>query len=147
LSVHPISPRSAFYALRGNAGLRRSLLSGYFFNGPGPDKLMYKLNLLARQVEAASQRARGEKNAVIIAGDLNLPSLSPTFRRNFSEFQDGFEHAGWGFGHTFPNRRGLRMWLRLDHILASQELDFVSFETSCTDSSDHYCVVADLQRR
>ncbi len=146
-NVHPISPRSAFYALRGNAGLRRALLSGEFFNGPGPGKLMYKLNLLSRQLQAASERARSDKNAVIIAGDLNLPSLSPTLRKNLSEFQDGFQHAGWGFGHTFPNRRGLRMWMRLDHILASQELDFVSFETGCTDSSDHYCVVADLQRR
>jgi len=88
-----------------------------------------------------------ELSFLLIAGDLNMPSLSPTSHRIFSDYQDGFEQAGWGFGHTFPNRSGLRMWLRLDRILASRELAFVDFELGCMRASDHYCVVAELQRR
>jgi endonuclease/exonuclease/phosphatase family metal-dependent hydrolase len=148
LNVHPISPRGAFYALRGKAGLRRSLLSGEFFRGDGPEGMMHISNLIAAQLGAASDKARSEPNPVVIAGDLNLPALSPTYVRHFSGFQDGFERAGWGFGYTFPNRHGLlRMWLRLDRILASEQLEFVDFWDSCPSTSDHYCVIADLQRR
>jgi vancomycin resistance protein VanJ len=146
-NVHPASPRSAFYELRGPAGLRRNILSGEVFRGSGGEKMMAHMYLLTVQVQTASERARKETNPVIIMGDINLPTLSPTAHRFLGDFQDGFEHAGWGFGHTFPNREGLRMWLRLDRILASRDLVFVDFDVGCERSSDHYCVVAELQRR
>lgn len=146
-NTHPISPRSAFYKLRGNAGLRRAILSGELFRGPGKDKLMQHMDLLELQLKTVTQQAARETNPVIIAGDLNMPTLGPMWHRIFSDYQDGFEQAGSGFGHTFPNRSGLRMWLRLDRVLASRDLAFVDFELGCPRSSDHYCVVAELQRR
>jgi vancomycin resistance protein VanJ len=146
-NVHPASPRSAFYELRGPAGLRRNILSGGVFTGEGKNRMIAHMALLTLQVQTASELARKEPNPVIISGDLNLPTLSPAAHKHLGDFQDGFEHAGSGFGYTFPNREGLRMWLRLDRILASRDLVFVDFKTTCDWSSDHYCIVAELQRR
>jgi endonuclease/exonuclease/phosphatase family metal-dependent hydrolase len=147
-NVHPASPRSAFYQLRGPAGLRRNILSGGVFTGPGKDKMAAHMALLTLQIQTAADLARKEPHPVIISGDLNLATLSPAAHAHLDDFQDGFEQAGWGFGHTFPNREGpLSMWLRLDRILASRDLVFVAFKTTCNWSSDHYCVVAELQRR
>ena len=86
-----------------------------------------------------------EKGPVIIAGDTNLPGLSFVFHRSLSGFQDGFTRAGWGFGYTFPTNHV--PWMRIDRVLASDELRFVRFEVGKSLVSDHHCVVADLQRR
>jgi endonuclease/exonuclease/phosphatase family metal-dependent hydrolase len=82
---------------------------------------------------------------VIIAGDFNLPGLSPALGA-LARYQDGFRAAGWGFGYTYAV--GRRRWLRLDRIYASSALRFVHFEVGRhTTASDHHCVVADLQKR
>jgi endonuclease/exonuclease/phosphatase (EEP) superfamily protein YafD len=82
---------------------------------------------------------------VVIAGDTNLPGLSHVLHRYLSRYQDGFAKAGWGFGYTFPTRpRG--PWMRIDRIVASDELRFVRFRVGRSLASDHECVVADLQR-
>ena len=147
-NVHPISPRGAFYELRGPSGLKHAILTGELWRGEGKVRLMEEIGLISFQLGGMTEHARREPHPVIIAGDFNLPTLSNTRRRLFDDFQDGFDEAGWGFGFTYPNRAGrLRLWLRLDRIFASSQLDFVSFEVGCTTTSDHYCVVAELQRK
>jgi endonuclease/exonuclease/phosphatase (EEP) superfamily protein YafD len=146
-NVHPISPRSAFYKFRGPAGLKRAILTGEAWRGEGKTRLMADTGLISAQLGAMAEHASAETGPVIIAGDFNLPTLSNTRHRHLDRFRDGFEEAGWGFGHTYPNREGrLRLWMRLDRIFASRDLDFVDFEVGCTTTSDHYCVVAELQR-
>jgi endonuclease/exonuclease/phosphatase (EEP) superfamily protein YafD len=147
-NVHPISPRGAFYELRGSAGLKHAILSGEFWRGQGKKDLMETVGLIAVQIGGMAEHARREPHPVIIGGDFNLPTLSTTRHRHLGDFQDGFDEAGAGFGYTYPNRAGrLRLWMRLDRIFASKELDFVSFEVGCTTTSDHLCVVAELQRK
>jgi hypothetical protein len=53
--------------------------------------------------------------------------------------------AGWGFGYTYPYN--LFRWMRIDRIMASDQLRFVGFQRGSSTASDHVCVVADLQRR
>jgi endonuclease/exonuclease/phosphatase (EEP) superfamily protein YafD len=81
---------------------------------------------------------------VVIAGDLNLTGLSPVLA-HLSRFRDGFTDAGWGFGYTFPTNH--RPWMRLDRILATDDLDFTYFEVGTSNASDHRCVVAEFERR
>ena len=143
-SVHPISPRTGIYVLRGKQGLRRELLSGRFFAGENAAVLESDSVLRGEQVEAFSHYAGLEHDPVVIAGDTNLPSLSNFFSRYLSRYQDGFRRASWGFGYTFPADKG--PWMRIDRIMASDELRFVGFEVGRSRVSDHHCVVADLQR-
>jgi vancomycin resistance protein VanJ len=142
--VHPLSPREIFYALRGR-GLRRELLSRHFYSSASAAIYQVNNGLRTLQVQDFAGAAQRETDPVVIAGDTNLPGLSYVLHRYLSEYQDGFVKAGWGFGYTFPTNR--HPWMRLDRILASEELRFVRFEVGRSVSSDHRCVIADLQRR
>ncbi len=144
--MHPLSPRAPFRTLRG-AGLRREILSGRLFaGGAGAAEFMDNTALRTAQVESFSQRAARETVPVIIGGDTNLPSLSYVLHRYLSRYQDGFSVAGSGFGYTFPTTRPW-MRMRIDRVLASPELRFARFDVGTSHASDHFCVVADLQRR
>jgi endonuclease/exonuclease/phosphatase (EEP) superfamily protein YafD len=142
--VHPASPREDFAALRGS-GLRHEILSGRLFSGNAAPLIEHNAGLRALQVRSIAESAADESVPAIIAGDTNLPGLSKIFGRYLSRYDDGFSEAGWGLGYTYPNDR--RPWMRIDRILASDQLRFVGFEVGTSPASDHLCVVADLQRR
>jgi vancomycin resistance protein VanJ len=142
-SVHPLSPREAFYELRGS-GLRHELLSGRFFAAQRSPAMQANSALRESQIRAVSELASQESLPVVIAGDTNLPGQSAILRRYLSSYRDGFTDAAWGFGYTFPT--GRMPWMRIDRILANSELRFASFEVGRSNASDHLCVVADLQR-
>jgi endonuclease/exonuclease/phosphatase family metal-dependent hydrolase len=145
-NVHPVSPRGAFYAIRGN-GLRKQILSGGIFSGSAAGTVRSHMDLRDIQLEAACELARRETYPVVFAGDLNLVGLSRTWRGCLSEYQDGFSEAGSGFGYTYPfGWKGWSPWMRLDHILASDQLEFTEFKVVEDSVSDHFCVAADLVR-
>ncbi len=139
-NVHPVSPRPGW-----GAGLRREILSGRLFRGDNAAVLESDAALRGEQVEAFARFADEEHDPVVIAGDTNLPSLSLFLNRYLSRYHDGFRDAAWGFGYTFPTDRG--PWMRIDRILSSDQLRFVGFEVGRSGVSDHFCVVADLQRQ
>jgi endonuclease/exonuclease/phosphatase family metal-dependent hydrolase len=142
--VHPISPRTGMYALRGKRGLRDELSTGSFFRAEHVANMQHDSALRALQVHTVAQMAAGEKIPVVIGGDTNLPTLSPVLRRELSPFVDGFSSSGFGFGYTYPARLP---WMRIDRVLASYDLVFTGFAVGCRGASDHLCVVADLARR
>lgn len=142
-NVHPISPRSGFYAVRAG-GLRHQILSGKLFLGEEAPVVQANSGLRTMQIEKVAELAARETNPVVIAGDTNLPGLSPVLHQYLGRYQDGFREAGSGFGYTFPSRYP---WMRIDRILASRELRFVRFEVGCPGVSDHLCIVADIERR
>jgi endonuclease/exonuclease/phosphatase (EEP) superfamily protein YafD len=143
-NVHPISPREDFYAIRGN-GLKHEILSGRIFSPAGAGTVQANSGLRTLQVQTFADAATGETLPVVIAGDTNLPALSPVLRRYLSRFQDAFGSAGGGFGYTFPADRV--PWMRIDRILASDALRFTRFEVGRSRASDHLCVVADVAAR
>jgi len=145
-NVHPVSPRHAFYSFRG-AGIKKEVLTGNIFVGKGRTKMIAYGQTLFAQIDTVAELAGHESLPVVIAGDLNMPGLSPTWRRLSHAYQDGFSEAGSGFGYTFPNRDGWPSWLRLDRILSSAALRFTDFEIGCGKTSDHRCVVAELTQR
>jgi endonuclease/exonuclease/phosphatase family metal-dependent hydrolase len=142
--VHPASPREDFAALRGH-GLRREILSGRLFSGNAAPLIAKNAGLRALQVQSFAESAARVSGPVVIAGDTNLPGLSKILGRYLSQYADGFREAGWGLGYTYPNDR--TPWMRIDRILASDQLRFVGFDVGTSPASDHLCVVADLQRR
>jgi endonuclease/exonuclease/phosphatase (EEP) superfamily protein YafD len=145
-NVHPISPREGLYGLRGQRGLRHEILGGGLLRGDGAPLLGTNAGLRTLQVQTFSEAASRETGPVIIAGDTNLPGLSPLFHRYLSAYTDGFSRAGWGFGYTFPTDKW-RPWMRIDRILANDSFQFARFQVGDSKVSDHRCVVADLRRQ
>ncbi|MEY4576554.1 MAG: hypothetical protein RL701_1257 [Pseudomonadota bacterium] len=141
-SMHPLSPHEAFHAVRG-VRIGRSLRDGSIWQGGTAEAVLSdNFRVRERQLTAATAVAGSDSLPRILMGDTNLTGLSPWSQRYFGAYRDGFESAGWGFGYTFPS---FLPWLRLDRILASQELRFVQFQTGCGRDSDHLCVVAQLE--
>lgn len=142
LSLHPLSPREATWKLRGERGFRRELTSGRFFRGEAAPAINYDNQLRVLQVKVGTELIERDPYPKVIAGDTNLPGLSPAFADYLSKYQDGFDELGFGFGYTYPRKLP---WMRIDRILASDELRFTSFEIGCSGVSDHLCVVAELE--
>jgi endonuclease/exonuclease/phosphatase (EEP) superfamily protein YafD len=144
--IHPTSPRPGFDAIRSGGGLSHGLTSGESFAPHATGRVQHNTEVRVRQVEALVAHAATAKNPVIIAGDTNLPGLSPLFRRALGRYQDGWAEVGTGFGYTFPAHKWVP-WLRIDRILAGDGLRFVSFTIGPRQGSDHLSVMATLTRR
>jgi vancomycin resistance protein VanJ len=138
--VHTVSPRTAFYELRGK-GLRREILSGRLFTGENAAPVQELAALRALQIETLAGMAGQERDPVIIVGDTNLPIHSRVRRRYLGNYRDGFAEAGLGFGNTFPSKHP---WMRIDLVLSSRALRFTRFEVGSGLASDHRSVVADV---
>ena len=95
------------------------------------------------RLDAGALILKGAENPVVIAGDTNLPGLSPLLAKSYGQYTDGFSVAGRGFGYTFPAKRP---WMRIDRVLADPRLRFLRFFTGSVIASDHLYVVAELGR-
>jgi len=135
-NLHPVSPRPGFEAMRENGQLVAPENTG---------KVERNAAVRGRQLAALAAHAHAARNPVVLAGDTNLPGLSPLLREHLGDYQDGFAEVGRGFGYTFPAHRW--PWMRIDRILAGPELYFVKFTVGDRRGSDHLCVIADLARR
>lgn len=139
--MHPVSPRGVMGLYRTHQTLHQ-LRTGELFGDAARRDVEQNAAQRASQVAAAALGAQHDELPVVIAGDTNLPHLSAVFRQYLSHFTDGFRAASWGLGYTYPDKHP---FLRLDRILASDRLRFVSFRVGCSGISDHRCVVAELQ--
>jgi endonuclease/exonuclease/phosphatase (EEP) superfamily protein YafD len=140
--MHPASPRRGFEAMRGE-GLRQGLATGETFSDEGTSKLSSNTVVRMRQVEAVAAHARTAQHPVIIAGDTNLPALSPLLRAQLGDYRDGWSEVGFGFGYSFPANKWLP-WMRIDRVLAGKGLRFVDFAVGTRRGSDHLSVRATL---
>jgi vancomycin resistance protein VanJ len=139
-NVHTTSPREGLDALR-EGGVARSLLSGRMFDPTTTQFVEYNAYRRQRQVAGVAEAARASRNAVIIAGDTNLPGLSRTFGDHLSSFRDGFVEAGRGFGYTFP---GSHPWMRIDRVLMNDRLRPLDFQVGPTIAAEHLCVCVEV---
>jgi endonuclease/exonuclease/phosphatase (EEP) superfamily protein YafD len=142
-SVHPISPRGTLNA-NTFRGVIAQIRAGALLESAARRELLENAQLRVNQVGGAANLARVEPYPVLLAGDTNLPSLSPALRRQLGAYHDAFRSAGWGFGYTFPAEHP---FLRLDRVLLGPELAASEFRVGCPGASDHLCVVAQLFRR
>lgn len=92
-----------------------------------------------QQVERILEHKKNSKYPVLLCGDFNNTSYSYVYKNLASSMNDAFVDCGNGIGTTylfdsFP--------MRIDYILASEELEIVQFETIKKTFSDHYPVSA-----
>lgn len=80
----------------------------------------------------------------VVCGDFNDTPLSYTYRRMARGLRDAFAEHGEGYSYTF---RGFFNALRIDYVLASKELEVLSYETPDVNLSDHRPVLVRLQRQ
>lgn len=100
-----------------------------------------------QQAEHVAQGLRERRRPVIVAGDLNAPEHSPVVGKLLATgLRDAFSTAGRGYGYTVGHalKPGLS-FLRIDHILASAEIQVRRCITGWRGASEHRPVIADLQ--
>jgi endonuclease/exonuclease/phosphatase (EEP) superfamily protein YafD len=95
----------------------------------------YESSLVRSWVEASP-------GSIVLAGDFNLTSEHPLFRRDWSRYTDAFSRTAWGLGHTmFTHSIGLR----IDHILCGDQWRPIRCWVVGTDlGSAHRAVIADI---
>lgn len=93
------------------------------------------------QIDAIQNHKQKSKYPVIISGDFNNTPFSYTYRKMIGTMKDAFREKGNGLGTTFLFDK---FPLRIDFILASEELDVISFKTLKNTFSDHYAIRATL---
>jgi len=101
-------------------------------------------NISRRRVESriASQFTGGSTGSTIVAGDFNLSTNSAIFRRYWSDYQDAFTIAGWGYGNTwFSSWHGVR----IDHVLAGSDWRVQESWVGPNVGSDHRPLFAELK--
>jgi vancomycin resistance protein VanJ len=140
-TVHPVSPRPAFGALR-KGGFRSQISSGQLFAESSRDIVWKNVEIREFELSSAAARARQEMLPVVLAGDLNLPHNSRLLSGAFAFLRDTFSQAGFGTGYTYPSKRP---FLRLDRILVSSAIRPVNVAVNCMGHSDHLCVITKLE--
>ncbi len=77
----------------------------------------------------------------IVAGDFNMPVESAIFGRHWSDLDDAFDQAGWGWGLTKQTR-----WfnVRIDHVLTGKGWHCSKVWVGPDIGSDHLPMLADL---
>ena len=92
-----------------------------------------------QQVEAVLKHKKTSKYPVLLCGDFNNTPFSYVYHKLSINLNDAFVEKGNGIGTTylfdsFP--------MRIDYILASDDLKIVKFDNIKTTFSDHYPVSA-----
>src|SRR5207237_8966827 len=95
----------------------------------------------ARRRRVGATPAADRSAPLLIGGDFNPPSDSPTFAPVRRRFRVGFDEAGRGYGYTYPSRLP---WIRIDHILASPDWSIVRCWVGPDVGSDHLPVIAEV---
>ena len=133
-TAHFVSPRDGLNAARGKAS--GGLLE---WKDNFRDRMAQSI-----QLTAAVARAKGP---VIVAGDLNADERSPVVRRLLAAgLRDAYSSAAIGYGYTLGHdlRPGFS-FLRIDHVLVSDDVAVVRSFVGGKQASDHRPVIADLR--
>ncbi|MGV3707877.1 MAG: endonuclease/exonuclease/phosphatase family protein [Gemmatimonas sp.] len=106
----------------------------------------FRKNAIIRDAESerASKWALAgtNRNALVVAGDFNLPVESTIFRDHWGHFVDAFETKGNGLGWTKREGRWLR--IRIDHLLTVDGgLELEGVTVGHDYRSDHLPIIAD----
>lgn len=107
--------------------------------------------ILSRYLRTTQQRSEEAKELqthmetspypVMITGDMNDTPLSNTYHILSENLQDAFRKRGSGLSTTYRSHLPL---LRIDYILGSEEIQFISYDTHLFPFSDHYPVSAGI---
>lgn len=93
--------------------------------------------------ELARGWAKRATSPLLVAGDFNMPVESAIYRRYWSDFDNAFSEAGFGWGWTKWTRY---FGVRIDHVLSSHELVCTRAWIGGETGSDHRPIVADFRQ-
>jgi endonuclease/exonuclease/phosphatase (EEP) superfamily protein YafD len=99
------------------------------------------------QARALAAVLRTSAHPLVLGGDLNAPDASATIQALVAiGLRDAFATAGRGWGHTYGHTLRPRFsFLRIDHVLVSDDVEVVRAFTGGKEASDHRPVIADLR--
>jgi vancomycin resistance protein VanJ len=84
---------------------------------------------------------------VVVAGDFNMPTDSTIYRDVWGRYSNAFSKTGAGYGRTeFASMHGIKVGVRIDHILVGNGLGVRVCETGPDVGSDHLPLIADISR-
>ena len=143
-AVHLPTPRMDFVRLRGR-GFVVELVRGTLWQ-----RIAIYRQAMQKRVELARWLARemGQQHeAVLAAGDFNMPSWGAVDAIFDAHLTDAFEASGWGFGFTFPGdlHNPLTLfepWLRLDRAFCNRAWIPLTCRVEPHRRSQHRCVAA-----
>lgn len=133
VTVHFVTPREGLNAAR------KEGVKGLGVWRANMDKRLTQSGVLADQLRAM-------KRPRVVAGDLNAPENSSVVQDLLDTgLRDAFSSAGLGYGYT----HGHSLWpgisfLRIDHILVSDEIGVSDAYAGGKVASEHRPVIADL---
>jgi endonuclease/exonuclease/phosphatase (EEP) superfamily protein YafD len=95
------------------------------------------------QFMSLAEEIKGQLTPVIVAGDFNATPYSPIFKKflKVSGLKD--TRTGFGWLPSWPTFFPL-LWLPIDHILVSPDIQVYRRDTGPHIGSDHYPVFAEL---
>lgn len=106
-----------------------------------------------KERSAESENIRAALNAgrndlpLIVCGDFNTPTCSSQFQTNWGDLRNSYDSAGFGYGYTSPCN-GTAFWpddlpwVRIDHILCSDEFGILGSRVGQSNGSDHRLTTA-----
>lgn len=111
-------------------------LHGRKVHGYGPTAVLTTAEWQFSQMRELEAVYGDKQLPVLVGGDFNAPASGPGFK--VTSLRHAFDQAGRGFGGTYP---ASAPFFRIDHILASEKVDFQSLETFDA-GSDHLGLLA-----
>jgi endonuclease/exonuclease/phosphatase (EEP) superfamily protein YafD len=99
------------------------------------------------QARALAAVLRTSARPLVLGGDLNAPDSSAVIQSLLAVgLRDAFASGGRGYGYTYGHTLRPRFsFLRIDHVLVSDDVQVVRAFVGGKDASDHRPVIADLR--
>ena len=99
------------------------------------------------QARALAALLRASARPLVLGGDLNAPDSSAAIQGLLAAgLRDAFASAGRGWGFTYGHTLRPRFsFLRIDHLLVSEDVEVVRAFVGGKEASDHRPVIADLR--
>jgi len=103
----------------------------------------YRKATMKRSAQAAKVKIHAESSPhpVMIVGDVNDPPTSHCYSTLAEGMQDAFHCKGSGIGTTYG---GSIPMLRIDYILADEDLEVLTYTCRKEQFSDHYPIFAEV---
>jgi len=95
----------------------------------------------AEQVDKLVNHIKHSPYRVIVCGDFNDTPYSYSYQQIKGNLKDSFIEKGNGFGVTY---NGPIPTLRIDYILGSSSLNFLSHKIIKSEVSDHYPIISEI---
>jgi len=116
---------------------------------PIPLPVGYDTTIQDRELERLLSELDAVEGKVLVVGDLNMTDESPGYAEVTGRLVDAYRVAGWGLGHTFPDRevRSIPMpfpLIRIDYIFLSSELTTNRAYVGDRGGPDHRFLGAEL---